>query len=78
MTRAPKFLKNYLTILLTYAILYPEVREVDKRIFKKNDDELREYLEFRRRGSVVKARKGKGSYNRKEKYYGKLEKYYSL
>ena len=51
---------------------------MDKRIFKKNDDELREYLEFRRRGSVVKAHKGKGSYNRKEKYYGKLEKYYSL
>ena len=51
---------------------------MNRKIFKKDPEELHEYLEFRRRGSTTKARKGKGSYNRKEKYYGKLEKYYSL
>jgi len=41
---------------------------MDKTIFKKDKDELREYLQFKRRGSKVKAKKGKGSYSRKEKH----------
>lgn len=41
---------------------------MDKRIQKKNGDELQEYLQFRRRGFVVRPKKGKGSFSRKEKY----------
>ncbi|MBR5314169.1 MAG: hypothetical protein IKU45_02000 [Clostridia bacterium] len=37
-----------------------------KEMFKKTGEELQEYLRFRRRGSVVRSKKGKGSYNRKE------------
>jgi stalled ribosome alternative rescue factor ArfA len=41
---------------------------MDKSIFKKSKEELQEYLSFRRRGSKVKAKKGKGSYSRKDKH----------
>lgn len=37
---------------------------MDKRINKKNNEELQAYLSFRRRGYKVPAKKGKGSYNR--------------
>ena len=39
---------------------------MDKRINKKIGDELQQYLQFRRRGSKVPSKKGKGSYNRKK------------
>lgn len=39
--------------------------------FKKSPEELREYLIFRRRGSEVAPRKGKGSYKRKPKHQNK-------
>ena len=39
---------------------------MDKRYLKKEANELQEYLMFRRRGSKVEAKKGKGSkYNRR-------------
>lgn len=38
-----------------------------KQAQKKSPDELQEYLQFKRRGSTVKAKKGKGAYNRKTK-----------
>ena len=42
---------------------------MDKRIMKKNNEELQQYLLlFKRRGSKVKAQKGKGSFTRKIKY----------
>ena len=41
---------------------------MDKTIFKKGKDELREYLQFKRRGTKVKPKKGKGSYSRKDKH----------
>ena len=41
---------------------------MDKRFKKKTGEELREYLQFRRRGSRVENKKGKGSYSRKEKH----------
>lgn len=41
---------------------------MNKSIFKKSKEELQEYLQFRRRGSKVKAKKGKGSYSRKDKH----------
>lgn len=41
---------------------------MDKRMFKKTGDELQQYLMFKKRGSRVENRKGKGSYKRKSKY----------
>jgi stalled ribosome alternative rescue factor ArfA len=40
----------------------------DKSIFKKTGEELQEYMMFRRRGSKVESKKGKGSYKRHEKH----------
>ena len=39
---------------------------MDKRIFKKTGEELQNYLQFKQRGSNVKSRKGKGSYDRRK------------
>lgn len=44
---------------------------MDKRIFKKTAEELQEFLQFRRRGSKVRSKKGKGSFSRKEKHKNK-------
>lgn len=44
-----------------------------KQAQKKSPDELQEYLQFKRRGSTVKAKKGKGAYNRKAKHKNLLE-----
>lgn len=41
---------------------------MDKRANKKEGQELQDYLTFRRRGSVVRSKKGKGSYQRKSKH----------
>lgn len=41
-------------------------KTIDKRMFKKEGEELQQYLHFRKRGSVVKNKKGKGSYDRKK------------
>ena len=38
---------------------------MDKRMFKKTGEELQAYLAFKRKGYKVAAKKGKGSYNRK-------------
>lgn len=38
----------------------------DKRIMKKEGEELYQYLAFLRKGSKVPSKKGKGSYNRKK------------
>ena len=37
---------------------------MNREIFKKNKEELQEYLQFRGRGSKIPNKKGKGSYNR--------------
>ena len=42
-----------------------------KRMFKKSPEELEEYLKIMRRHSVVKSKKGKGSYVRKKKHKAK-------
>lgn len=44
------------------------MKKRDKRIFKKSPEELREFLDFRRRGSKVETKKGKGSYKRKPRH----------
>ena len=46
---------------------------MNKEIFKKSSDELREYLQFKRRGSITKAKRGKGSFTRKAKHKNRLE-----
>ncbi|MBQ2880490.1 MAG: hypothetical protein IJA25_03240 [Anaerotignum sp.] len=45
--------------------------KVDKSMFKKTEEELQEYLSFRKKGFVIENKKGKGSYNRKEKHKNK-------
>ena len=40
---------------------------VDKRVNKKEGEELRKYMEFRRRGYYIKSKKGKGSFKRYRK-----------
>lgn len=44
---------------------------MNKRIFKKNPQELQMYLHFKKRHGVSKIKKGKGSYSRKQKHRGK-------
>lgn len=39
--------------------------KVDRQIFKKEGEELQQYLYFRKRGGSVKPKKGKGSFDRK-------------
>lgn len=41
-------------------------KTIDHRMFKKEGEELQQYLHFRKRGSVVENKKGKGSYNRQK------------
>ena len=41
-------------------------KNFDRRIFKKTGEELQQYLAFKRRGSRVENKKGKGSYNRQK------------
>lgn len=42
--------------------------KVNKSHLKKEGEELQLYLHFRKRGSVVENKKGKGSYKRKKKW----------
>lgn len=44
---------------------------MNKKIQKKSGDELQGFLMWRNRGSVVPAKKGKGSYKRKSKHKNK-------
>lgn len=41
---------------------------MNKRMFKKSEEELQDYLGFKKRGHSRKIVKGKGSYQRKPKY----------
>lgn len=41
--------------------------KMNKNIFKKEGEELQEWLKFRRRGSVVEAKKGKGAKYKRSK-----------
>lgn len=45
--------------------------KLNRKVFKKEGEELRQYLMFTRRGSKVENRKGKGSYSRKVKHPNK-------
>ena len=39
-------------------------KKIDKRMFKKEGEELQQYLAIMRKHGVVQNKKGKGSYNR--------------
>ena len=45
-------------------------KKIDNQVFKMEGDELQQYLHFRKRGSVVENKKGKGSYKRQKKNWG--------
>ena len=44
----------------------------DRRVNKKTGEELQQYLAWRRKGSKVPAKKGKGSYNRRKFKKGEI------
>lgn len=48
-------------------------KKIDRRVFKKEGEELQQYLHFRKRGSRVENKKGKGSYNRQKMKRGDKE-----
>ena len=48
-------------------------KNFDHRIFKKSPEELQQYMMFKRRGSKVESKKGKGSFKRKSKHPLKYE-----
>jgi hypothetical protein len=48
-------------------------KKIDRRCFKKEGEELQQYLHFRKRGSVVENKKGKGAYNRQKMKRGDKE-----
>ena len=48
-------------------------KKVDRRAFKKEGEELQQYLRLRKRGSVVENKKGKGAYKREKKNWGDEE-----
>lgn len=43
----------------------PKMENFDKRMLKKEGEELQQYLAFRRKAGRIPAKKGKGSYDRK-------------
>lgn len=45
-------------------------------ISKKQGEELQQYLYFKRRGFTVQAKKGKGSYSRKQKHLNMIKGVY--
>lgn len=42
-------------------------KKIYKQAMKKTGDELQDWLHFKHRGSVIRAKKGKGSYSRKHR-----------
>ena len=45
-------------------------KKVDRRMFKKEGEELQQFLPFRKRGAVVENKKGKCAYKRERKRIG--------
>lgn len=48
-------------------------KKLDKSIFKMSPEELQLWMHFRKAGSCVENRRGKGSYKRKPKYPDRSE-----
>ena len=49
-------------------IMAKEKKKLDKSMFKMTPEELQQWLHFRKAGSKIENRRGKGSYKRKPKY----------
>ena len=47
-------------------------QKIDRRIFKKEGEDLQQWLAFKKRGSKVNNKKGKGSYNRQKAKRGEM------
>ncbi len=71
-TSHPTRPKQQFSIICFWYIQDERGLEMNKKIYKqamkKTGDELQEWLQFKHRGSSVQAKKGKGSYSRKQKY----------
>ena len=52
-----------------------KMKNFDKSMLKKSPEELELYMHFKNRESRIKAKKGKGSFSRKEKHKGKSYDY---
>lgn len=48
-------------------------RKINKSMFKMSEEELQEYLHFKKRCFIVPNKKGKGSFRRKQKHSGREE-----
>jgi hypothetical protein len=48
-------------------------KKIDKSVFKMTSEQLQTWLHYRKAGSCVENRKGKGSYKRKPKYPDRSE-----
>ena len=48
-------------------------KDLDRRIFKKTPAQLEQYMMFKKRGSRVESKKGKGSFKRKPKHSPRYE-----
>lgn len=48
-------------------------KKLDKSIFKMSPEELQLWMHFRKAGSCMENRRGKGSYKRKPKYPDRSE-----
>ena len=59
-TRHNSLVDSFLFLLYNYIM--------NKKMFKKTGTELQEYLQIMRRHNVVPAKKGKGTYTRKQKH----------
>ena len=64
-----KFRVMNMLLIRIFLCMKTKMNTVNKRYMKKNKEELNEYLQlFRRRGFKVPAKKGKGSFKRKQKH----------
>lgn len=74
-TSHPTRPKQQFSIICFWYIQDERGLEMNKKIYKqamkKTGNELQEWLQFKHRGSSVQAKKGKGSYSRKQKYKDK-------
>jgi stalled ribosome alternative rescue factor ArfA len=43
-------------------------KKIDKSLFKMNPEELEKWMHYRKAGSRIENKKGKGSYKRKSKH----------
>lgn len=55
-------------VFITLYIVQKKGQNMNKKMFKKSEEELQDYLGFKKRGHSRKLVKGKGSYQRKPKY----------